>query len=102
MSKFTGMKSKFDEAAKNAQNKTVSAQVGGGMVTATVNGKQEVVRITIDPQAMGDKTMLEDLVAAAINQAINLSRGLVQEEMQKVIATLGIPLPPGLDITKFF
>lgn len=102
LSKFTGMKAKLDEAATNAQKRTVTAQVGGGMVSATANGKQEIVRVTIDPQALTDKTMLEDLVAAACNQALNQSRGFVQEEMQKVIGALGIPLPPGLDITKFF
>jgi DNA-binding YbaB/EbfC family protein len=102
MSKFAGMKQKLDEAAKAATVRTATATVGGGMVSATANGKQEIVRVTIDPQALTDKSMLEDLIAAACNQALAQTKGFVQEEMQKVVTQLGIPMPPGFDLSKLF
>jgi DNA-binding YbaB/EbfC family protein len=102
MSKFTGMKQKIDEAAQNAAKRTATATVGGGMVSATANGKQEITRVTIDPQALADKSMLEDLIAAAVNQAIAQTKGFVQDEIQKAVGALGIPLPPGFDLSKFF
>ncbi|MCC6810508.1 MAG: YbaB/EbfC family nucleoid-associated protein [Deltaproteobacteria bacterium] len=102
LAKFGGMKQKLDEAAKAAAQRTATVNVGGGMVSAIANGKQEIVRINIDPQAMGDKAMLEDLIAAACNQALAQTKGFVQEEMQKVVAQLGLPLPPGFDISKLF
>ena len=70
--------------------------------TASATGRQEIVRITIDPQAMTDKAMLEDLIAAACNQALAQTKGFVQEEIQKVVSQLGLPLPPGFDLSKLF
>lgn len=100
MSKITGMRQKMEEAAENAAKRTATATVGGGMVSATANGKQEIVRITIDPQALTDKGMLEDLIAAAVNQAVAQTRDFVQEEIKKVAGDLGMPL--GIDLSKFF
>lgn len=73
------------------RQRRVEATVGGGMVTCEVNGQLEVTRIRIDPQALepGDVDMLQDLVMAAVNQAISRGRELVQEEMQKVT---GLPI----------
>lgn len=102
LAKFSGMKAKMDEAAKAAALRTATANVGGGMVSATANGKQEIVRVTIDPTALTDKAMLEDLIAAACNQALTQTKGFVQEEIQKVVGAMGLPLPPGLDLSKLF
>ncbi|MCK7510050.1 MAG: YbaB/EbfC family nucleoid-associated protein [Desulfobacterales bacterium] len=73
--------------------KTVSADTGGGMVTVTVNGRQEIVSIKLDPLCVDprDIPMLEDLILTAVNQAMRRSRELAAEEMKQV--TGGIPLP---------
>ncbi len=72
---------------------TVEATAGGGMVTVVMNGKLEVVRVSLDPQvvAEGDVEMLEDLVRAAVNQAIRKAQELVANEMRKVTGGLKLP-----------
>jgi nucleoid-associated protein EbfC len=71
----------------------VEASSGGGMVTARVNGHYDLVSIKIEPQAVdpGDVGMLEDLVVAAVNQAVAKMRTLAQEEMSKLTGGLNIP-----------
>ncbi|MCK5352291.1 YbaB/EbfC family nucleoid-associated protein [bacterium] len=71
----------------------VEATAGGGMVTATVTGNQEIVSLKIAPEAVDpdDVEMLEDLVRAAVNEAIKKSREMMSEEMAKI--TGGLPLP---------
>ena len=75
--------------------RTVEASAGGGMVTATVNGKLEVVHVRIEPTLLDSKDveMLQDLVAAAINEGIRSAQRLVADEMGKVTGGLGIKLP---------
>jgi DNA-binding YbaB/EbfC family protein len=75
--------------------RTVEASAGGGMVTATVNGKLEVVQIRIEPTLLESKDvdMLQDLVVAAINEGIRSAQRLVADEMGKVTGGLGIKLP---------
>ena len=72
---------------------TVEGSAGGGVVSATVTGKQEVVSITIDPGAVdpADVEMLQDLVVAAVNDAIRASRQLEAEKMAVVTGGLKIP-----------
>ena len=76
-------------------SRTVEASAGGGMVTATVNGKLEVVSIRIEPSLLDSKDvdMLQDLVVAAVNEGIRSAQRLVAEEMGKVTGGLGIKLP---------
>jgi DNA-binding YbaB/EbfC family protein len=75
------------EAAK------VDGSAGGGVVTATVTGKGELVTITIDPAAVdpADVEMLQDLVVAAVNDALRASRELAEEKMAAVTGGLKIP-----------
>jgi DNA-binding YbaB/EbfC family protein len=75
------------EAAK------VDGSAGGGVVSATVTGKGEVVSITIDPSAVdpADVEMLQDLVVAAVNDALRASRELAEEKMAAVTGGLKIP-----------
>jgi DNA-binding YbaB/EbfC family protein len=72
---------------------TVEATAGGGMVTAVVSGRLEVVSLRIEPEILksGDKDMLQDLVVAAINQGIRNAQAMVAEEMKKVTGGLKIP-----------
>ena len=73
--------------------RTVEATAGGGRVTVTPNGKQEIVSIKIDPEVVSkdDVQMLEDLVLAAANEALRKSRELVQQELGKLTGGLKIP-----------
>ncbi len=77
-------------------DKTVEAQSGGGMVTCVVNGRQEIVSLKISPEVLEEKDneLLEDLIIAAINEGLNRSREMVQEEMSKV--TGGMQMPFGM------
>lgn len=69
------------------------AASGGGMVTAKVNGKKEVLSITIKPEAVDpdDLEMLEDLVLAAVNEAIRTAGETVEREMGKLTGGMGMP-----------
>jgi len=72
---------------------TVDGSAGGGVVSATVTGKQEVVSVTIDPSAVdpGDVEMLQDLVVAAVNDALRAARALAEQKMSAVTGGLRIP-----------
>ncbi|MCX7875461.1 MAG: YbaB/EbfC family nucleoid-associated protein [Melioribacteraceae bacterium] len=82
------------------ENKVVTEESGGGMVKATVNGKKELISISIDENIIkeGDKEMMEDLIVAAVNKAIQSITKISEEEVQK--ATKGM-IPPGLNIPGF-
>jgi hypothetical protein len=71
----------------------VDGSAGGGVVTATVTGKQEVVSVTIDPSAVDpdDVEMLQDLVVAAVNDALRTSRELAEQKMSAVTGGLRLP-----------
>ncbi len=71
----------------------VEATAGGGMVKAVVNGKQEVISIAIDPEVVDpdDVEMLQDLVVAAINEAMRKAQEMIQSEMSKVTGGMNIP-----------
>jgi len=73
--------------------KTVEASSGGGMVTVVVNGRQEMVSISIEPSVVDpdDVEMLQDLIMAAVNEGLAKSQDMVKEEMAKVTGGLSIP-----------
>ncbi|MDO9213763.1 MAG: YbaB/EbfC family nucleoid-associated protein [Methylococcales bacterium] len=92
---------KMQEDVKKAQEELAALQVtgesGGGLVTIVMTGKREARKVTIDPSLLGDdKDMLEDLVAAAINDAVNKVAKVKKEKMSAV--TAGIPMPPGFSM----
>ena len=75
----------------------VEGQAGSGMVKVVMTGRHEVKRVTLDPRAVADdREMLEDLVAAAVNDAVRKIEAVTQEKMSA--ATAGLPLPPGLKL----
>lgn len=78
--------------------KTVEGTAGGGMVTAVANGKREIVSITIDPEVVDpeDVEMLQDLVQAAVNDAMARAKAMESEEMGKLTSGLNLPNIPGL------
>ena len=74
-------------------NRTVSSQAGGGMVEAVVNGRQELLSLRIDPEVVvaEDVEMLQDLILAALNEALNRSREMMAAEMSKLTGGMQIP-----------
>jgi DNA-binding YbaB/EbfC family protein len=73
--------------------RTVEASVGGGMVTVTVNGKSEVLRVKVEPQVVDpdDVEMLEDLIVAGVNEALRKAQEMMSEEMAKLTGGMKIP-----------
>ena len=86
------LQNQMQEVQEQLGGKEVEASSGGGMVTAVVNGKKDLVSLKIDPQVLGeDPEMIEDLVVAAVNEAMRRVDDLIKEEMSKV--TGGLPIP---------
>jgi nucleoid-associated protein EbfC len=88
------MQSQIAKVQADLEREQVEASAGGGAVKAVVTGQQKLVSITVDPDVAGDVEMLQDLVVAAVNEALDRSRELAASRMQSVAAGLG--LPPGL------
>jgi len=87
------LQERLTQVQEQAAAKTVTAAAGGGMVTATVNGRLQIVALRIDPEVLkgNDIEMLQDLVTAAINQAIKNAQDMMGEEMKKLTGGLKIP-----------
>ena len=90
------MQERVKKLQEEAGNKAVEASSGGGMVTVVANGRQEVLSIKIDKSVVdpNDVEMLQDLVTAAVNEALRKSQELMKEEMGRLTAGMG--LPPGM------
>lgn len=91
---------KMQQEMQKAQEELASLEVtgssGGGMVEVRMNGKHAVRSVTIDPSLQDDLEMLEDLLAAAVNDAVNRVEEAMRERMAGV--TQGINLPPGMKL----
>jgi DNA-binding YbaB/EbfC family protein len=88
------MQDNFKKAQDELGGMEVQGESGGGLITIVMTGKREARKVTIDPTLLGDdRDMLEDLVAAAINDAVHKVNKLKKEKMADV--TAGIPIPPG-------
>jgi len=87
------LQAKMMEMQTELGHRTVSAQAGGGMVEAVVNGRQELVSLRIDQEVVSpdDVEMLQDLILAAVNEALNRSREMMAQEMSKLTGGLQIP-----------
>ena len=74
-------------------DKTTEASSGGGMVTVSINGRHEILSIAIDPEVVNpdDVEMLQDLIVAAVNEAVRKSQDMVGDEMKKLTGGLSIP-----------
>ena len=85
---------KLAELQQKLAARRIEGSAGGGMVRAEVSGALRVLSISIEPALFetGDRQMLQDLTAAAVNAAIANAQRIVQEEMQKASAGLGLPL----------
>jgi nucleoid-associated protein EbfC len=102
MGKVKELQSRLKEAQDNLVHVKASGESGGGMVKAVVNGKKQLLSVDIDPSLLkgDDKGILQDLVVAAVNKAIEEAEVLAKEELRK--STDGIlPNIPGLDFSSF-
>ena len=100
MKQIQEMQDRIAKVQAELEQRTVTADAGGGMVKVTANGKKQIVKIEIEADVVKkeEKDILEDLVVAAINKALERAHAMAQEEMQK--ATQGvIPNIPGLNIS---
>ncbi len=78
--------------------KTIEVSAGGGMVTVVANGRQEIISINIETEVIDpdDAEMLQDLVLAAVNDALSRAKNMMNEEMGKLTQGLNLPNVPGL------
>lgn len=97
MKQVQKMQAEMAKTQESLGEQVVEASSGGGVVTVTVNGHQEVQQIKIDPAAIDpeDVEMLEDLVLAAVNEGLRKSQEMAQEAMSKVTGGMNIPGLPG-------
>lgn len=87
------MQERLARVQEELAGKTVEASSGGGMVTAVVNGRQEVVSIRIEKEVVSpeDVELLQDLVAGAVNEAMSRSRKMMADEMAKITGGMNLP-----------
>ena len=90
------VQARIAEVQRELAMRRLEGQAGGGMVTAVVSGALRVLEVRIEPALLagGDREMLQDLVAAAVNAALESAQRLVQEELQRA-AGGPLPAPPG-------
>ena len=87
------MQEQMAKLQEQASSKTVNGTAGGGIVTVTANGAMQIVAVAIDPEAVksGDVDMLQDLVAAASNEALRKAKELMETEMKALTGDMKIP-----------
>ena len=87
------MQAKIQKIQEEIGNKTFEASTGGGVVTAKVNGKQELLEVNIDPEVLDpeDAEMVEEMVTGAVNQAMETAAETMNAEIEKVTGGLNIP-----------
>jgi len=97
------MQEKMQKIQEELADLQVEASSGGGMVTVVANGKQQIMEVRIDKQVVDpeDVEMLEDLVVAAVNQAMEKAQELANEEMGKVAGGMLGNMPGGFKIPGF-
>jgi DNA-binding YbaB/EbfC family protein len=98
MAQMQKLQEEMEKTQAALDNEEVTASVGGGMVTVVATANQEIRAITIKPEAVDpeDVDMLQDLVVAAVNEALQKGKALSEERMGSL--TGGLNLPPGLGL----
>ncbi|MGM9571079.1 MAG: YbaB/EbfC family nucleoid-associated protein [bacterium] len=93
MKQVQEMQKKMMQTQEELKNKTVEATAGGGVVKVTANGHNQILNVTIDPSAVDpdDVEMLQDLVTAAVNEALRKAQELMTKEMGKITGGMNIP-----------
>lgn len=103
MGKMKEAQENLKKTQENLKNITLSTESGAGMVTTTVNGNREIIDLQIDESLFtkDDKEMVQDLVIAAVNKALQEIDVRIKEEMQSSTASM-LPNIPGMDLSKLF
>jgi len=97
MKQAQAMQDNMKKAQEEIAAMEVEGQSGAGLVRVVMTGRHDVKRVTIDPTLLAeDKDMLEDLIAAAVNDAVRKAESVAQEKMAGL--TSGMPLPPGFKL----
>ena len=98
MKQMSSLQAKMTEMQKQLEAMEVEGVAGGGLVKVVMSGKGQAMRVAIDPSLLiaDEKEVVEDLVAAAVNDAKNKVEVRAAEEMKKL--TGGLPLPPGMQL----
>ncbi|HUT15577.1 MAG TPA: YbaB/EbfC family nucleoid-associated protein [Anaerolineae bacterium] len=93
MKQIQQLQAQMARAQQELAEETVSASVGGGVVIVVMNGQQEVRAVTIDPEAVDSEevAMLQDLIAAAVNEAVRKSRELAESKLAPLTGALNVP-----------
>ena len=101
MGKVKEMQAKLREAQDNLQRIVVTGESGAGMVKATVNGKKKILAVEIDSSLLtgNDKVLIQDLVVAAVNKAMEEADVLAREELRKSTEGM-LPNIPGFDLSQ--
>jgi DNA-binding YbaB/EbfC family protein len=92
------LQAKMAKMQEELSEKTVEASAGGGMVVAIANGRQEIVSVHIEKEVIDpdDAEMLQDLIMAAVNDALNRAKEMMNEEMGNLTKGMNIPGLPGM------
>lgn len=87
------MQQQLEQAKAEAEEKVISASAGGGAITLEMNGRQEVLSLTLKPEVVDpeDLDMLQDLIIAAVNDAIKTSQEMVSSEITKITGGFSLP-----------
>ena len=95
--KMMDVQKKMAETQEHLANQTVTAEAGGGMVKVTANGQQRITAISIEKEVIDpeDVELLEDLVIAGVNKALDEAAKVAKDEMTRVAGGF---LPPGMDL----
>lgn len=98
MKQAQAMQANMQKAQAELASLEVTGESGGGMVKVTLNGRHEAKRVQVEPSVLAgeDREMLEDLLTAAINDAVHKLEALVQEKMASLMT--GVQLPPGVKL----
>lgn len=97
MKQAQAMQANLEKAQQEIAELEITGEAGGGMVKVVMTGRHDVRRVTIDPVLLGDdKEMLEDLIAAAVNDAVHKVEAMTQEKLSGL--TAGLNLPGGMKL----
>jgi DNA-binding YbaB/EbfC family protein len=102
MGKLKEMQAEMERARQRLDDITITAESGGGMVVVTANANRKVLKITVDADLMdrNDKEIMEDLIAAAVNKAMEAAENVAREEIGRVSSNF-MPNIPGMDMSQF-